>query len=150
MADAAAQTVIIQVSSDGTHLVTGTNQTVYLYRPMQTDPFHKYIPWGDQFPGYMQEFILQWNPLIGTPKAGSGINQGDLSTITRGGKPDKAQQQIVYKGWWLYIIPGEAAGTLNPVEGQFELVSAKSDLLELPVAKMDDNIGSPIVPSGGP
>ena len=150
MADEAAQTVIIQVSSDGTHLVTGTNQTVYLYRPMQTDPFHKYIPWGREFPGYMQEFILQWNPLIGTPKAGSGVNQGDLSTITRGGNPDKAQQQIVYKGWWLYIIPGEAAGTSNPVEGQFELVSAKGELLELPVAKMGDDVGNPTDYDGGP
>lgn len=150
MADASAETVIIQVSSDGTHLVTGTNQTVYLYRPMQTDPFHKYIPWGDQFPGYMQEFILQWSPLIGTPKAGSGVDQGDLSTITRGGNPDKAQQQIVYKGWWLYVLPSEPAGTSNPVEGQFELVNAKGTLLELPVTKMDDNVGNPTTWAGGP
>lgn len=145
-----AQTVVIQVSSDGSHLVTGTNQTIYLYRPMETDPFHKYIPWGSDFPGYMQDFILQWNPLIGTPKAGSGVNQSDLSTITRGGNPDKAQQQIVYKGWWLYVIPGEPAGAQNPVEGQFELVSSKGDLLELPASKMDDNIGDPTNFNGGP
>jgi hypothetical protein len=145
-----ANTVIIQVSSDGTHLVTNTNQTVYLYRPMQTDPFHKYIPWGDSFPGYVKDFVLQWKPLIGTPKAGSGVNQSDLSTITRGGNPDKAQQQIVYKGWWLYIVPSEPAGTSNPVEGQFELVNAKSEMLELPVAKTGDDIGDPTTLAGGP
>ncbi len=148
MADPA--TVIIEVSSDGTHLVTSANQTIYLYRPMQTDPFHKYIPWGSSFPGYMQEFILQWMPLIGIPKAGSGVDQSDLSTITRGGSPDKAQQQVVYKGWWLYVIPGEAAGAMNPVEGQFELVSVKGELLELPVAKTGDDIGDPTTLGGGP
>jgi hypothetical protein len=136
-----ANTVIIQVSSDGTHLVTST---------MQTDPFHKYIPWGDSFPGYVKDFVLQWSPLIGTPKAGSGVNQSDLSTITRGGNPDKAQQQIVYKGWWLYVILGEPAGTSSAVEGQFELVNAKGELLELPVAKPDDDIGNPTTLAGGP
>jgi hypothetical protein len=145
---AEAQPVVIQVSSDGSHLQTESGQTVYLFYPQRLDPAHRFIPWGRDFPGYLVDWVLNWTPLVGIPKAGKGVNQENLSTIVRGGQPDKGQSQISYRGWWLYTLNGEAPNTQSPVPGLFQLVPADEGQLMLLVSP--ENVGDGAGYNGGP
>jgi hypothetical protein len=142
-----APTVVIQASSQG-FLETADGQALYLFYPQRLDPDHKFIPWGRDFPGYMVDWIMQWTPLVGSPKAGQGVNQANLGTILRGGQPDKGQSQITYRGWWLYTLDGQAPKTQTPVPGLFQLVPADESQLMLLVRP--ENIGNGSNYNGGP
>jgi hypothetical protein len=147
--------VVIQVSKDGKHLVTSDGRTIYRFVPMKSDPEHLYIPWGGNFPPYLLEFIATWSPLIGAPKAGSGVKQEDLSSFDRDGPPDEGLNQIVYRGWWLYVYPSAApADSIHEVPKLFQLVSPSIAPLRVGVsvsAEDDpDDVGGHIPVYGGP
>ncbi len=143
--------VVIQVSKDGKHLVTGDGRTIYRFVPMKSDPEHLYIPWGGNFPPYLLEFIATWSPLIGAPKAGAGVKQEDLSDFDRDGPPDEGLTQISYRGWWLYVYPTAAPDSIHDVPKLFQLVSPSIAPLRVGLSKEDDdNVGGPPWVYGGP
>ena len=141
--------VVIQVSKDGKHLVTGDGRTIYRFVPMKSDPDHLYIPWGGNFPPYLLEFIATWSPLIGVPKAGAGVKQEDLSDFDRDGPPDEGLTQISYRGWWLYVYPTAVPDSIHEVPKLFQLVSPSISPLRAGVSD-DDGVGGPPWVLGGP
>jgi hypothetical protein len=141
--------VVIQVSKDGKHLVTGDGRTIYRFVPMKSDPDHLYIPWGGNFPPYLLEFIATWSPLIGAPKAGAGVKQEDLSDFDRDGPPDEGLTQISYRGWWLYFYPTAAPDSIHEVPKLFQLISPGISPLRAGVSD-DDGVDGPPWVLGGP
>ncbi len=138
-----ADPIEIRLASDGKHLMTADGRLLYYFVPMRQDPTHQNIDWGDEWPSYLSQWVVDhWKPLTGEPKALPPLKKEDFKTFAR---PPKAHvgQQITYRGWWLYVPVKSELGS-QAVPGLWELVSADISPLG------DDDVGDPKVPTGGP
>ena len=134
--------VVIQVSQDGSRLVTGQKLTLYYFMPQRYDPTHagvgaaNGIPWMGEFPSYLKDWIEDWDPLTGTvklPDKGKnkfGLHQDDFTYAERLGAPKLGQQQIMFRTWYLYTYKGDNPNQINgEVNGVWQKVTP--DLIDL-------------------
>ncbi len=129
--------VNIQVSQDGSRLVTNDKLTLYYFMPQRYDPTHDgKIPWMADFPSYLLDWIEDWDPLTGKariPYGGKnkfGLDLDDFKYITRKGGPKAQEQQIMFRYWYLYTYKGDGPNQINgEVNGIWQRVSP--DLISL-------------------
>ncbi len=82
---------------------------------------------GDSSACTDEECVAEWLPLTteGEPRAGSGVIQNLLGTITR----EDGTQQVTYNGWPLYLYSrGSTSG--HGVEGEWFLVNPSGNAVE--------------------
>lgn len=113
-------TVATASAALGKILVDGKGMTLYLFTK-DTKGSGKSVCAGG--------CLAAWPPLLGTPKAGSGVDATKLGTLTR----DDGSRQVTYNGWPLYFWaqdskPGDVTG--QNVQGVWFVVSPQGDAIK--------------------
>ncbi|MCD0163562.1 hypothetical protein IHN63_19915 [Deinococcus sp. 6YEL10] len=101
----------------------GQPMPLYVYAPLRQAYAGRYdVPLAPQWPPYTVDFVTQYVPMpILTPEQLPDTLEADITQQARTGDPERPWNQMVYRGWPLYYVPGlDASGTNDAQPAMFE------------------------------